>query len=117
MKRDRHSLLSQPVHYNPELGSSASGSQEQKPMYLTKAGENHVFSNLLLCTPQDVNEILKSAKQELLLQYEDEKDCPESCFIQQALEQICFRQETDPLIVDSNIVSVCKLHNYHIHGH
>jgi len=105
MKRDRHSLLSQPVHHNPELGSSASGSQEQKPMYLTKAGENHVFSNLLLCTPQDVNEILKSAKQELLLQYEDEKDCPESCFIQQALEQISFRQETDPLIVDSNILS------------
>ena len=49
MKRDRHSLLSQPVHHNPELGSSASGSREQKPMYLTKAGENHVFSNLGYC--------------------------------------------------------------------
>jgi len=105
MKRDRHSLLPQPVHHDSTACNSASNSHEQKPMYLTTAGANHVFSKLLLCTPEDVNEILKSAKEELLLQYEEEKDCPESCFIQQALERILLRQEANTLTTDGKISS------------
>jgi len=96
MKRDRHSLLPRPVHHNPTVCSSAVSLEQSKPMYLTKAGANHVFSKLLLCTPKDVNEILRSEEKELLLQYENEKDCPESCFIQLALERISLSREKNP---------------------
>ena len=107
MKRDRHSLLPQPVHHNPTVDSSVLSCQEQKPMYLAKAGANHIFSKLLLCTPEDVKEILQSAKEELLSKYEEEKDCPESCFIEQALERISLRQEMNLVTDDdTNISSV-----------
>lgn len=89
MKRDRHSL-------QPQMVSRAKGStvntEIRKPCYLGEAGEEHVFSKLLLCTPNDVvNLILHWEKSELLQQLEAEKDCPESCFIQQALDLLALR--------------------------
>ena len=85
-------------------------------MYLAKAGANHIFSKLLLCTPEDVKEILQSAKEELLSKYEEEKDCPESCFIEQALERISLRQEMNLVTDDdTNISSVWNLKHFHVH--
>ena len=90
MKRDRHSLIPQPVFHSSSEGGVC---PTAKPLFLSKAGANHVFSKLLLCTPEEVvSEILQSEKAQLLVQYADEKDCPESCFIQQALELLAIRE-------------------------
>lgn len=90
MKRERHSLQPQPVSRSNPLSIA---SNQPKPSYLGKAGEDHVFSKLLLCTPNEVVDlILHWEKQELLAQLDAEKDCPESCFIQQALELLTVRE-------------------------
>ncbi|XP_046463369.1 RING finger protein 10-like [Daphnia pulex] len=92
MKRDRHSLQPQPVSRSQESGVP---SKQLKPSYLGKVGEDHVFSKLLLCTPNEVaNLILQWEKTELQTQLESEKDCPESCFIQQALELLAVRENS-----------------------
>jgi hypothetical protein len=92
MKRDRHSLQPQPVSRSQEFGVP---SKQLKPSYLGKVGEDHVFSKLLLCTPNEVaNLILQWEKTELQTQLESEKDCPESCFIQQALELLAVRENS-----------------------
>lgn len=89
MKRERHSLEPEPVsHVKPKLGF-------HQPMNLAGAGERQVYSKLLLCKPEDVVKlILMEEKRELELQLEVEKDCPESCFIQQALELLKDREMT-----------------------
>lgn len=90
MKRDRHSLLPQPI----SRSKSFEASYKQRPSYLGKAGEDQVFSKLLLCTPNEVVDlILNWEKIELQTQLEAEKDCPESCFIQQALELLLVREQ------------------------
>ncbi|KAI9550684.1 hypothetical protein GHT06_006508 [Daphnia sinensis] len=90
MKRERHSLQPQPVSGSKGFDLSPC---QPKPKYLGKVGEDHVFSKLLLCTPNEVvNLILQWEKSELLAQLESEKDCPESCFIQQALELLAVRE-------------------------
>ena len=89
MKRDRHSLEPQPVRRN---SGSAKASPRQL-MHLSEEVERHVFSKLLLCSPEEVARlILSNEKAELEAQFEAEKDCPESCFIQQALEQLAVRE-------------------------
>lgn len=89
MKRDRHSLIPQTVSHSKGQRVAS----KQKPSYLGKAGEDHVFSKLLLCTPNEVVDlILHWEKIELQTQLETEKDCPESCFIQQALELLEVRE-------------------------
>ena len=92
MKRDRHSLQPQPVSRSKEFEFP---SKHQKPSYLGKVGEDHVFSKILLCTPNEVVDlILQWEKSELQTQLEVEKDCPESCFIQQALELLALRESS-----------------------
>ena len=91
MKRERHSLQPQTVSHSKGFGVA---SKQQKPSYLGKAGEEDVFSKLLLCTPNEVVDlILHWEKMELQTQLEAEKDCPESCFIQQALELLELRKK------------------------
>ena len=95
MKRNRHSLQPQPVFRSENVGMKAS---MQKPSYLGKAGEHQVFSKLLLCTPKEVVDLILSwEKHELQAQLEAEKDCPESCFIQQALELLVVRESATAL--------------------
>lgn len=92
MKRERHSL-------QPQLVSGCKGfdavSDQPKPNYLGKVGEDHVFSKLLLCTPEEVGSlILQWERHELQTRLETEKDCPESCFIQLALELLQVRENS-----------------------
>lgn len=95
MKRNRHSLQPQPVTRSQTTNPAA---LSQKPSYLGKAGEHQVFSKLLLCTPKEVVDlILHWEKYELQAQLEAEKDCPESCFIQQALELLAVRENSSSL--------------------
>lgn len=88
MKRDRHSLEPQPVR-------RTSHQKAPQLLHLAEAGEDQVFSKLLLCGPHEVVGLILSAeKAELEAQLEAEKDCPESCFIQQALEQLSMRESS-----------------------
>ena len=92
MKRDRQSLRPQPVG-----GSDRSliNVDLSKPMRLQHNREDSVFSKLLLCTPRDVVDlILHFEKLQLQTQWEDEKELPESCFIQQALDLLASREAT-----------------------
>lgn len=92
MRRERHSLQPQPVSGSKGFDPAP---HQPKPKYLGKVGEDHVFSKLLLCTPNEVvNLILQWERSELQAQLESEKDCPESCFIQQALELLAVRENT-----------------------
>ena len=90
MKRDRHSLSPRPVTYDTSV--SINKHVQQQAAYLTTAGENHVYSKLLLATPRDVVElILRPEQKDLECQWEQEKECPESCFIEQALQLLAWR--------------------------
>lgn len=72
-------------------------------MNFAQAGEHHVFSKLLLCSPEDViSLIISGEREELESQLEAEKDCPESCFIQQALEQLALREKATIAECDLN---------------
>ena len=76
-------------------------------MNLAGAGERQVYSKLLLCKPEDVVKlILMEEKRELELQLEVEKDCPESCFIQQALELLKDRETTSVAQFSETVESV-----------
>ncbi len=89
MKRERHSLEPEPVSH------AKSKLDFHQPMNLAGPTERQVYSKLLLCKPEDVVKlILNEEKRELELQLEVEKDCPESCFIQQALELLKLRETT-----------------------
>ena len=91
MKRERHSLQPQPV----QRSQSASTVSPAQPPSLQESGGNHVYSKLLLATPRDVVDLILSLeKKDLLDQWEKERDCPESCFIQQALELLAMRESS-----------------------
>ena len=94
MKRDRHSLQPQPLGQNGQAHQKYN-IDLSKPMQLKRNDENSVFSKLLLCTPRDVIDLILSfEKLELQKQWEEEKECPESCFIQQALDLLAAREES-----------------------
>ena len=94
MKRDRHSLQPQPLDQNGQAHQKYN-IDLSKPMQLKRNDENSVFSKLLLCTPRDVIDLILSfEKLELQKQWEEEKECPESCFIQQALDLLAAREES-----------------------
>jgi len=96
MRRERHSLQPQPVTSTENVGI-----MKGSLAYLQKAGSHHVYSKLLLATPTDVVEsILQWEKRDLQRQWEEEKDCPEACFIQQALELLADRERN--LICDAS---------------
>lgn len=88
MKRERFSLQPQPVRRMNAI-------QTDQPFMIhqLKPGEDHVFNKLLACTPNDVLRLmLPEERRELEAQFEAEKDCPEACFIQQALELLSQRE-------------------------
>ena len=94
MKRDRHSLQPQQLDQNGQAHQKYN-IDLSKPMQLKRNDENSVFSKLLLCTPRDVIDLILSfEKLELQKQWEEEKECPESCFIQQALDLLAAREES-----------------------
>lgn len=101
MKRERYSLQPQPVRR-----TSSSETEQPYFIHLFTPGEDHVFKKLLACTPNDVLlHILPEERRELEKQYEAEKDCPESCFIQQALELLSSRERaTQDLLVNPSTV-------------
>ena len=107
MKRERHSLQPQPVTHAAKSGSPVS-SQLAQPAYLSQVGQDHVYSKLLLATPQDVGKfILHWERLELLEQWDKEKDCPEACFIQQALDLLSQREsQTLQVLVAAEAASV-----------
>jgi len=99
MKRDRQSLRPQPVGGSDNHIANADLS---RPLRLKHNSEDSVFSKLLLCTPRDVIDlVLHFEKLQLQKQWQEEKECPESCFIQQALDLLASREtsilETFPL--------------------
>ena len=113
MKRERHSLQPQPVTHAAKSGSPVS-SQLAQPAYLSQVGQDHVYSKLLLATPQDVGKfILHWERLELLEQWDKEKDCPEACFIQQALDLLSQREsQTLQVLVAAEAASVIAFFFY-----
>lgn len=84
MRRERNSLFALPVdQYFPEVN-------DKHPNVIDKLTSH---SNLLLATPgQVVNNIIARERFELEQQYRDEKDEPEACFIEEALQYLSQRE-------------------------
>ena len=100
MRRERHSLFALPVDKyfaqvndkHPNLGDKYTS-----------------YSNLVLATPgQVVQGIIYQEREELEAQYRDEKDEPEACFIEEALQYLSQRESgievpRQPLIKEESI--------------
>lgn len=86
MRRERNSLFALPVdQYLPQFN-------EQHP---NVNDELTSYSNLVLASPQQVGQrIIAMERKELERQYEEEKDEPEACFIEEALQYLTQRQSS-----------------------
>lgn len=84
MRRERNSLFALPVD------QYFAGVNEKHPTVNDKLTS---YSNLVLATPgQVVNGIIARERYELEQQYRDEKDEPEACFIEEALQYLSQRE-------------------------
>lgn len=86
MKRIRGSLIAYPIDIDIKNDLLFFNMSENEDM--------NVYSKLLLANKNDINFIIERERKELQKQLDDEKDCPERCFIDQALELLKFREET-----------------------
>jgi len=107
MRRERHSLFALPVDkYFPQVN-------DKHP----NLGDKYTsYSNLVLASPsQVVQGIIYQERSELEAQYRDEKDEPEACFIEEALQylsqresgieiprQVQIKEETSPILSSSS---------------
>lgn len=67
--------------------------QSNKIPHLSDSDESAIHSKLLLANLDEIMSIIERERNELLAQmFEDGEDCPESCFVQQALEMLLTRQ-------------------------
>ncbi|TRY69969.1 hypothetical protein TCAL_02333 [Tigriopus californicus] len=84
MRRERSSLFAVPVgQYHPEINKK----------HPSVSMANNSYSQLLLASPFEVaNEIIARERNELEEQYRCDKDEPESCFIQEALQYLTQRE-------------------------
>ena len=84
MRRERNSLFALPVDQYFD------GVNEKHPNVNDKLTS---YSNLILATPgQVVQGIISKERYELEQQYRDEKDEPEACFIEEALQYLSQRE-------------------------
>lgn len=102
MKRERFSLQPQPVRR-----INVNHAAQPYMIHYLNPGEDHVFNKLLACTPNDILKFtLPEERRELEAQFEAEKDCPEACFIQQALELLSEREcAMQDLLVDTSALT------------
>jgi len=94
MRRERNSLFALPVdHY-------FAGVNDKHPSVNNKLTS---YSNLVLATPgQVVNGIIAKERYELEQQYRDEKDEPEACFIEEALQYLSQRESGIDITADQH---------------
>jgi len=86
MKREKGSMIYHPV---PQYETRLS-----KPiLHLSDQELPTVYSKLLLATRDDISKILDKEYSELLTQVEEFTDCPELCFVEQALDLLSKRRE------------------------
>ncbi|KAJ9579207.1 hypothetical protein L9F63_024688 [Diploptera punctata] len=78
MKRERGSLVALPME---QCGIRPA----DKLLSVSETLVDTVHSKLLLATPQEVIFIVNKEKEQLQKQLSDEVDCPETCFIEQAI--------------------------------
>merc|ERR550532_1497857 len=95
MRRERHSLFALPVDkYFAQVN-------EKHPNLGDKCNS---YSNLVLASPsQVVQGIIFQERSELEAQYRDEKDEPEACFIEEALQYLSQRESGIDIVYDEII--------------
>lgn len=86
MKRERGSLLPIPVEQSDRKNITGL-------LSLTEREIDTVYSKLLLAKPHEVMSILQVERMELKSQLLENEECPELCFIEQALELLNEREE------------------------
>lgn len=85
MRREKGTLNIQP--------SNVKIQQNNKIPHLSDSDESAIHSKLLLANLDEIMSIIERERNELLAQmFEDGDNCPESCFVQQALEMLLTRQ-------------------------
>lgn len=85
MRREKGTLNIQP--------STVKINQSNKIPHLFDSDESAIHSKLLLANLDEIMSIIERERNELLAQmFEDGENCPESCFVQQALELLLQRQ-------------------------
>ncbi|KAJ8872866.1 hypothetical protein PR048_026482 [Dryococelus australis] len=86
MKREKGSLIATPA---AEFGTHPSG----RLLSVSETAADAVYSKLLLATSAEVVPIIDRERKELEIQLSEEKDSPELCFIEQALELLKQRED------------------------
>ncbi|KAF7988768.1 hypothetical protein HCN44_007078 [Aphidius gifuensis] len=85
MRRKRGSLLAMPVQEIDTLDPTN---------FINVADHNNqIFSKLLIANNDDVNDIIQNEKYELKRELNEDPHSPESCFIEQALNELSEREE------------------------
>ncbi|CAL7947108.1 unnamed protein product [Xylocopa violacea] len=85
MRREKGSLLAVPV-----------GTVSQNPVNFLPLSEtisSQVYSKLLIASTEDVMNIIECERIQLKFELSDNPDSPENCYIEQALEELSWREE------------------------
>lgn len=85
MKRPKGGLTVYPAHEEVKKDNAL--------LHMSDKNSKGIYSKILLATREDIHDFLAREKNELDVLLEENKDCPEECFIKEALELLEERQK------------------------